>query len=170
MNKKPTIADMEAVLEKYRRDKAKTDNPNPDLPKAAPTTSFRPKEVYSGPTKETVEPVEAGPAQVNPETPVAVPMTRRKPVDDNRGNLFLPDTPEPETPSIPKAASTDRRETEQMREKLHIYCFHCRQPTKHAEMPCDLEQYAADWLMYLCGVCGLKAYARKDLKEEEKRL
>ena len=111
---------------------------------------------------EVVEPVE--------DNPVAMPTTRRKSVDDNRGNLFLPDTPEPETPSIPKAASTDRRETEQMREKLHIYCFHCRQPTKHAEMPCDLEQYAADWLMYVCGVCGLKAYARKDLKEEEKRL
>jgi len=111
---------------------------------------------------ESVEPVE--------DNPVAMPTTRRKSVDDNRGNLFLPDTPEPETPSIPKAASTDRRETEQMREKLHIYCFHCRQPTKHAEMPCDLEQYAADWLMYVCGVCGLKAYARKDLKEEEKRL
>ena len=111
---------------------------------------------------EVVEPVE--------DNPVAMPTTRRKSVDYNRGNLFLPDTPEPETPSIPKAASTDRRETEQMREKLHIYCFHCRQPTKHAEMPCDLEQYAADWLMYLCGVCGLKAYARKDLKEEEKRL
>ena len=111
---------------------------------------------------EVVEPVE--------DNLVAMPTTRRKPVDDNRGNLFLPDTPEPETPSIPKAASTDRRETEQMREKLHIYCFHCRQPTKHAEMPCDLEQYAADWLMYVCGVCGLKAYARKDLKEEEKRL
>ena len=111
---------------------------------------------------EVVEPVE--------DNPVAMPTTRRKSVDDNRGNLFLPDTPKPETPSIPKAASTDRRETEQMREKLHIYCFHCRQPTKHAEMPCDLEQYAADWLMYVCGVCGLKAYARKDLKEEEKRL
>ena len=111
---------------------------------------------------EVVEPVE--------DNLVAMPTTRRKSVDDNRGNLFLPDTPEPETPSIPKAASTDRRETEQMREKLHIYCFHCRQPTKHAEMPCDLEQYAADWLMYVCGVCGLKAYARKDLKEEEKRL
>ena len=111
---------------------------------------------------EVVEPVE--------DNPVAMPPTRRKSVADNRGNLFLPDTPEPETPSIPKAASTDRRETEQMREKLHIYCFHCRQPTKHAEMPCDLEQYAADWLMYVCGVCGLKAYARKDLKEEEKRL
>ena len=111
---------------------------------------------------EVVEPVE--------DNPVAMPTTRRKSVDYNRGNLFLPDTPEPETPSIPKAASTDRRETEQMREKLHIYCFHCRQPTKHAEMPCDLEQYAADWLMYVCGVCGLKAYARKDLKEEEKRL
>ena len=111
---------------------------------------------------EVVEPVE--------DNPVAMPTTRRKSVDDNRGNLFLPITPEPETPSIPKAASTDRRETEQMREKLHIYCFHCRQPTKHAEMPCDLEQYAADWLMYVCGVCGLKAYARKDLKEEEKRL
>ena len=101
---------------------------------------------------EVVEPVE--------DNPVAMPTTRRKSVDDNRGNLFLPDTPEPETPSIPKAASTDRRETEQMREKLHIYCFHCRQPTKHAEMPCDLEQYAADWQMYVCGVCGLKAYAR----------
>ena len=111
---------------------------------------------------EVVEPVE--------DNPVAMPTTRRKSVDYNRGDMFLPDTPEPETPSIPKAASTDRRETEQMREKLHIYCFHCRQPTKHAEMPCDLEQYAADWLMYVCGVCGLKAYARKDLKEEEKRL
>ena len=111
---------------------------------------------------EVVEPVE--------DNPVAMPTTRRKSVDYNRGDIFLPDTPEPETPSIPKAASTDRRETEQMREKLHIYCFHCRQPTKHAEIPCDLEQYAADWLMYVCGVCGLKAYARKDLKEEEKRL
>ena len=111
---------------------------------------------------EVVEPVE--------DNPVAMPTTRRKSVDYNRGDMFLPDTPEPETPSIPKAASTDRRETEQMREKLHIYCFHCRQPTKHAEMPCDLEQYAADWRMYVCGVCGLKAYARKDLKEEEKRL
>ena len=115
--------------------------------------------------KTEVEVVEPG-----EDNPVAMPTTRRKSVDYNRGDMFLPDTPEPETPSIPKAASTDRRETEQMREKLHIYCFHCRQPTKHAEMPCDLEQYAADWLMYVCGVCGLKAYARKDLKEEEKRL
>ena len=114
MNKKPTIADMEAVLEKYRRDKAKTDNPNPDLPKAAPTTSFRPKEVYSGPTKETVEPVEDDSAQVNPELPVAVPMTQRKPVNDNRGDWFLPITPaEPQTPSIPLAlaTSTDRKPT-----------------------------------------------------------
>ena len=107
MKRKPDIRDMEAILERIRRDKAKTDNPNPDLPKAAPTTSFRPKEVYSGPTKETVEPVEDDSAQVNPELPVAVPMTQRKPVDYNSGNLFLLE------PSIPKAASTtDRRETE----------------------------------------------------------
>ena len=111
MNRKPDIRDMEAILERIRRDKAKTDNPNPDLPKAAPTTSFRPKEVYSGPTKETVEPVEDDSAQVNPELPVAVPLTQRKPVDYNRGDLFLPITPaEPQTPSPPKAASTDRRE------------------------------------------------------------
>ena len=110
MKRKPDIRDMEAMLERIRRDKAKTDNPNPDLPKAAPTTSFRPKEVYSGPTKETVEPVEAGPAQVNPELPVAVPMTQRKPVNDNRGDWFLPITPaEPQTPSIPLATSTDRK-------------------------------------------------------------
>ena len=102
MNEKPTIADMEAVLEKYRRDKAKTDSPNADLPKAAPATSFRPKEVYSGPTKETVEPDE------QPE----VETTQRKPVNNNRGNLFLPDIPKEsaKTPSIPKATSTDRHE------------------------------------------------------------
>lgn len=167
MKRKPDIRDMEAMLERIRRDKVKTDNLNPDLPKAAPTTSFRPKEVYSGQTKETVF----------PDSQPKVETTRRKPVDYNRGDMFLPDIPkesaktlEPETPSIPKSASTDRRETDRTREKPHIYCFRCRQPTKHAEMPCDLEQYAADWLMYVCGVCGLKAYARKGLKEEEKRL
>jgi hypothetical protein len=51
---------------------------------------------------EAVEPVE--------DNPVAMPTTRRKSVDYNRGDMFLPDTPEPETPSPPKAASTDRRE------------------------------------------------------------
>ena len=52
---------------------------------------------------EVVEPVE--------DNPVAVPMTRRKSVDYNRGDMFLPITPaEPQTPSPPKAASTDRRE------------------------------------------------------------
>ena len=58
---------------------------------------------------EVVEPVED--KQVNPELPVAVPTTQRKPVNDNRGDWFLPITPaEPQTPSPPKAASTDRRE------------------------------------------------------------
>ncbi|MCH8290205.1 phage Gp37/Gp68 family protein [Candidatus Poribacteria bacterium] len=60
---------------------------------------------------------------------------------------------------IPIAASTDRT-----REKQRIYCFRCRQPTPHAEMPCDYEEYAENWLMYVCGMCGLKAYARKDLE------
>ena len=51
---------------------------------------------------EVVEPVE--------DNPVAVPMTQRKPVDYNRGDLFLPITPaEPQTPSIPLATSTDRK-------------------------------------------------------------
>ena len=59
---------------------------------------------------ESVGPVEDEPAQVNPELPVAVPMTQRKPVDYNRGALFLPITPaEPQTPSIPLATSTDRK-------------------------------------------------------------
>ena len=143
------------------------------------TREAEPAKEKPKPFVESVEPVETAPAQVNPDKPVAVPTTRRKPVDDNRGNLFLPDipkesakTPEPETPSIPKAASTDRRETEQMREKPRIYCFRCRQPTTHAESPCDLKEYAANWLMYVCRMCGLKAYARKDLemKEGEERL
>ncbi len=102
MNRKPDIRDMEAMLERIRRDKVKTDNPNPDLPKAAPTTSFRPKEVYSGPTKETVF----------PDSQPEVEAKQLKPVDDNRSNLFLPEsakTPEPETPSVPKAALTDRK-------------------------------------------------------------
>ena len=52
---------------------------------------------------EVVEPVE--------DNPVAMPTTRRKSVDYNRGDMFLPITPaEPQTPSPPKAASTDRRE------------------------------------------------------------
>ena len=50
---------------------------------------------------EGVEPVE--------DNPVAVPMTRRKSVDYNRGDMFLPITPEPETPSVPKAALTDHK-------------------------------------------------------------
>ena len=63
--------------------------------------------------RDAYEPVEDEPAQVNPDIPVAVPPTQRKPVDDNRGNLFLPDIPaEPQTASTPKAASTDRREAE----------------------------------------------------------
>ena len=52
---------------------------------------------------EAVEPVE--------DNPVAMPTTRRKSVDYNRGDMFLPVTPaEPQTSSPPKAASTDRRE------------------------------------------------------------
>ena len=56
-------------------------------------------------------PVEDKPAQVNPDILVAVPTTQRKPVDDNRSNLFLPDIPKEsaKTPPIPKATSTDRR-------------------------------------------------------------
>ena len=50
---------------------------------------------------EVVEPVE--------DNPVAMPTTRRKSVDYNRGDMFLPDTPEPETPSVPKAALTDHK-------------------------------------------------------------
>ena len=61
-------------------------------------------------TKTEVEvPVEIE-AQVHPDIPVAVPTTQRKPVDYNRGDLFLPITPaEPQTPSIPLATSTDRK-------------------------------------------------------------
>ena len=50
---------------------------------------------------ESVEPVE--------DNPVAMPTTRRKSVDYNRGDMFLPDTPEPETPSVPQAALTDHK-------------------------------------------------------------
>ena len=50
---------------------------------------------------EVVEPVE--------DNLVAMPTTRRKSVDYNRGDMFLPDTPEPETPSVPKAALTDHK-------------------------------------------------------------
>ena len=51
---------------------------------------------------EVVEPVE--------DNPVAMPTTRRKSVDYNRGDMFLPITPaEPQTPSIPLATSTDRK-------------------------------------------------------------
>ena len=114
MNEKPTIADMEAVLEKHRREKGLMKKPNADMPAVVPTAQAK--------------------------------------------------APEQIQASIPKA--------ERKREKPRIYCFRCRQPTKHAEFPCDLKEYAANWLMYVCGVCGLKAYARKDLemKEEEERL
>ena len=51
---------------------------------------------------EVVEPVE--------DNPVAMPTTRRKSVDYNRGDMFLPITPaEPQTPSVPKAALTDHK-------------------------------------------------------------
>ena len=51
---------------------------------------------------EVVEPEE--------DNPVAMPTTRRKSVDYNRGDMFLPITPaEPPTPSIPLATSTDRK-------------------------------------------------------------
>ena len=52
------------------------------------------------------------------------------------------------------------------REKLRIYCFKCQCTAEHAEMPCDLEQYRIGWMMYVCGICGLNAYARKDAKKK----
>jgi len=44
MKRKPDIRDMELILERIRREKTKNDNPNPDLPKAAPASSFKPIE------------------------------------------------------------------------------------------------------------------------------
>ena len=54
---------------------------------------------------------EAEPSTTKNDSQLEVKTTQRKPVNDNRGDLFLPITPaEPQTPSPPKAASTDRRE------------------------------------------------------------
>ena len=72
------------------------------------TREAEPTKVKTEVEVEAVEPVED--KQVNPELPVAVPTTQRKPVNDNRGDWFLPITPaEPQTPSIPLATSTDRK-------------------------------------------------------------
>ena len=116
-------------------------------------------------TKNDVQsdaPVEAETTQVNPDIPVAVPTKQRKPVDDNRGNLFLPDIPaEPQTPSIPLATSTDRCE-ERKRRDAKIRCYRCEGYTPHTVRPCDYPEYAADWIAYVCDKCGSKAYGRKD--------
>ena len=68
------------------------------------TREAEPTKVKTEVEVETVEPVE--------DNPVAMPTTRRKSVDYNRGDMFLPITPaEPQTPSIPLATSTDRKPT-----------------------------------------------------------
>ena len=50
---------------------------------------------------------EAEPSTTKNDSQLEVKTTQRKPVNDNRGDLFLP--AEPQTPSVPKAASTDRK-------------------------------------------------------------
>lgn len=66
------------------------------------------------------------------------------------------------TPRHPKAASTDRREvSERKRKEGRIRCYRCDAFTPHSEQKCDYSQYAASWLLYVCGVCGSRAYARK---------
>ena len=41
MNEKPTIADMEAVLEKHRREKGLMKKPNADMPAVVPTAQAK---------------------------------------------------------------------------------------------------------------------------------
>lgn len=61
----------------------------------------------------------------------------------------------------PKAAATDRREaSERKRKDAKIRCQRCDDCTPHTEHPCDYPESAADWLLYVCDVCGSKAYAR----------
>ena len=57
---------------------------------------------------------EAEPSTTKNDSQLEVKTTQRKPVNDNRGDWFLPITPaEPQTPSIPLAlaTSTDRKPT-----------------------------------------------------------
>lgn len=44
MNEKPTIRDIEAILECHRREKGRDKKPHPSLPDATPTTQARPSE------------------------------------------------------------------------------------------------------------------------------
>ena len=50
---------------------------------------------------------EAEPSTTKNDSQLEVKTTQRKPVNDNRGDLFLP--AEPQTPSVPKAALTDHK-------------------------------------------------------------
>jgi hypothetical protein len=133
MNKKPTLQDIEAFLEKHRCEKGLMKKPNADIPVAVPTTQRKPT-----------------------------------PVDDNRSDMFLPPkesakTLEPETPSFPKATSTDRRKVSKRKQKdAKIRCNRCEGCTPHTVHPCNYPEYAGDWLQIVCDVCGSKAYARKD--------
>ena len=85
MNEKPTIRDMEAILERHRREKGPDEKPHAEIPNAAPTTQAKPVPTKDGSRMELAPESSTQPVQgflpdvpVEPEPPKAAPTAPRE--------------------------------------------------------------------------------------------